>query len=184
MKAPSESLESIESIELLIEQLPVESNKLIIDYITNEFNLGKAAELSGLSVAKASAILNSTTCKEIVAWYLTQYAASPEEVLALMTLHARIDVSNYIKPDEGTINLEKLIQDGKGRFIREIKIDQKTGAMTVKLHDAQRAIDQLAKAHKMYAPEMKMDLTLDFSKLSDDQLHRLLNGEKVQNVVK
>ncbi|MGL5078245.1 MAG: hypothetical protein ACRDBG_20800, partial [Waterburya sp.] len=108
----AEVIDSLESADKVLASLPVEHRKLVTDFINFEFNLYKAAQASSMPPTKASSILNSGRAKSVITWFMDNYAASPSEILALMTLHARIDISDYINiqpgTEAGTVDLAKL----------------------------------------------------------------------------
>lgn len=105
---------------------------------------------------------------------------SADEVLARLTEQGRAAYSAYFTAD-GSVDLGKLIADGKAHLIKKIKPTKE--GLEVEFYDAQAALAQLAKANGLDRIELtgrnggpiKTEHTErhDLSKLSSDQLREL-----------
>lgn len=81
---------------------------------------------------------------------LKEAAMSADEALYRLTEQARNEVMRYLSTD-GTVDLERLIEDGKAHLVKETDYKGKNAdRLVVRFHDVQSAIDKILKAHGTY----------------------------------
>ena len=111
------------------------------------WNASEAARRAGYSEKTATAIgAENLTKPDIAAEIEHRKAAilmSADEVLARLTEQGRAAYAEYFEAN-GSVNLEKLIADGKGHLIKKIKPTKE--GLEVEFYDAQGALAMIAKA--------------------------------------
>jgi hypothetical protein len=94
---------------------------------------------------------------------------SPEELLGRLSFIATADISD-LQDEQGSIDLGALKDAGLGHLVREIS--QTSQGTKIKLHDAMRAQELLAKYHQLLTD--RVDLTTDGKALAtEDSIDRL-----------
>lgn len=71
----------------------------------------------------------------------------PDEVLLRLAEQARAEYSAYLQID-GTVDLARLLQDGKGHLIKGIK--ETAHGRTIEFYDGQAALVHLGKHHGLF----------------------------------
>ena len=94
---------------------------------------------------------------------------SADEVLTRLTEQARAAYSDYFTA-EGTVDLERLLADGKGHLIKKIK-PTKDG-LEVEFYDAQAALVQMAKKHALLTEKSEVNNTTEHR--VSDKLQRMI----------
>lgn len=102
------------------------------------------------------------------------------EVVARLSQQARAEYASYlsVRTNEGgveelTLNLEKLIADGKGHLIKKIS-RSRSGDQVIEFYDAHTALVDIGRYHGIFKDNVKIDL--DLSGMSDEELNELDNG--------
>lgn len=151
--------------------------QVFVEHYLHHWNASEAARRAGYSQIAAGSIghdlLKNTEIKAIIDARLTDLQASANEVITRLTEHARGDMLDLVDSD-GTVDLVKAKREGKGRLIRKLKKHRRTfldpggepiveEQLEIELHDAQTALVQLGKYHKLFTDRsetiIKADLT-------------------------
>jgi hypothetical protein len=82
---------------------------------------------------------------------------SAEDVLGRLTQQARNEGAQYINGSLARLDLVQLIEDGKAHLIKNVKRDQ-YGNTIVELYDAQVALIQIGKYHKLFVDRAEVDI--------------------------
>ncbi len=137
--------------------------------------------------AVASENLRKPKVKAYVDKLLEARALSKGEVLARISEQAAGDMSDFLEVGElegvNTINLAQARDAGKLHLLKSVKVSkgaQGATSISVELYSAQNALDKLMKYYGLY--QERLDLTsggkpFDVSRLSDEQLRRLADGD-------
>lgn len=106
---------------------------------------------------------------EYVKLRLSEAAMSADEVLMRLAEQARGAHSEYIQED-GTIDIESMVKKGKAHLIK--KISYTKGRKEYEFHDAQAALIQLGKHHKLFTDKVEMsgDIDIAFVNVDVDKL--------------
>lgn len=89
-----------------------------------------------------------------IAARIKQVAMAADEVLVRLAQQARNESAMYVRKD-GTIDLGRLIADGKSHLIKATKWDRQ-GRLVVEFYDAQAALVQLGRAHRLFVDQVDM----------------------------
>ncbi len=150
--------------------------RFVAAYLLN-WNATSAAISAGYSPRTArqqgSRLLSNADIQAEIAACLAEHTMTAEEALTILSDQARNLGSDYYFPD-GTLNLPKLIQDGKGHLIKSVK-DSKWGR-TVEFYDAQAALLAIAKHYQLFQETTPIEATLHVEGL-DKLLDRIYGKE-------
>jgi len=103
-----------------------------------------------------SDLLTNTDIAQEIKARIDERAMSANEVLDRLAEHARNEHGRYITED-GAVNLTQLIADGKAHLIKGIKETQY--GKNIEFYDAQAALVQLGKHHKLFTDRIEQDMT-------------------------
>jgi hypothetical protein len=127
------------------------------------FNGAKAARMAGYSERSArqiaSELLTFPDVKVAVDARMKALVMSADEVLGRLSEQARADISPYLTSREGALyslylDLDRLKADGLGHLIKEIW--ETPEGIRVKIHDAQAALVQLGRYHKLFVDQVDL----------------------------
>lgn len=155
-------------------------------------NATQAARLAGYqgtynSIAwSGKSNLNHPAVKAEIVERLEKEAITANEVLWRLGEIGRMDISPYIE-EEGRfyhVNLEKLLADGNGHWIKSIK-HTRNGDI-IEFYNKQRALEQLLKYFKVDAPHLQINadnrtLVLDFGDFRDDDKEGTIRNQITQD---
>jgi hypothetical protein len=79
-------------------------------------------------------------------------AMQADEVLARLAEQARAEYASYLN-DDGTVDLQRMIEDGKAHLIKGTKWDRH-GNLVVEFHDAQAALVHIGRHLKLFTDNM------------------------------
>lgn len=107
-----------------------------------------------------------------------------DEVLERLSNQAAVDMADFVRltPTGFEVDLASAIENGKGPLIKELYHDAETGAPRIKLHDAQAALNTLAKIHGLFsdappaAPPAQVNVALVLAQLSPSALAELVSA--------
>jgi len=102
---------------------------------------------------------------------LTETAMDADETLARLAEQARGEGGQYLNSD-GSLDFERLVTDGRTHLVKAIR-PSKYG-LIVEFYDAQSALVQIGKHLGLFTERA---LSIDVSKLTNEQLERIANGE-------
>lgn len=108
--------------------------------------------------ADASRLLAKASIAEEIQRRVAERTMSADEVLIRLTEQARAEYSAYLTPD-GTVDMQRLINDGKAHLIKGIKETQH--ATNIEFHDAQAALVHIGKHHGLFADKVEHSGSLD-----------------------
>jgi phage terminase small subunit len=167
----------------------------VAEYI-KDFNLTRAAIAAGYSPRSAHTIgwenIRKPEIAEEIEKVIADRCMTKTEVLTRLAEHARGDIGDFvILRNNGTpcFDFGTAIEQNKMRLIKKLKT--KTRSYVIKdddedgtpvtevdvefeLYDAQSALVQIGRHHKLFTDKQEIDLNVDFSKLSDEELQRIL----------
>jgi phage terminase small subunit len=115
------------------------------------FNATKAAQKAGYSektaAVQGSRLLRNAKVEAYLAGQLRQAQIAPDEILARLSAQARAVLTDCIGPD-GKFDLERV--KALGPLVKSYRPPTATCAAQVELYDAQRALELIGKAHKLF----------------------------------
>jgi phage terminase small subunit len=88
---------------------------------------------------------------------LTEIKMNADEVLVRLAQQARSEYSAYIR-DGGTIDLARLLADGKGHLVKGAKWDR-SGKLVVEFYDGQHALELLGKHLGLFKDGVQVDIS-------------------------
>ncbi len=155
----------------------------------NGTQAARSAGYKGNGVVLASMAyenLRKPQIRSYVDQLLSTKSLSPAEVKARISDHATGSMEDFLEVGDlegfNTINLAKAREAGKLHLLKSVKISKtlQGGSISIELYSADSALDKLAKVHGLY--QERLDLTsggkpFDVSRLSDEQLRRLADGD-------
>lgn len=156
--------------------------KVFIDEYFVDFNATRAAERAGyagsentLSNVGWENLRKPKIASHIKARFQAQ-CMTADECLARLAKQARADLGDYIDV-AGYVDIERLKKDGKTDLIKKYKMRHTLGgiAVEVEIHDQQRALELIGKAHGIFkeqqGPKIDVGVSVNFiSNVNDDQL--------------
>lgn len=92
-------------------------------------------------------ILNGVKMQRHIKDYWKSRGMGPDEIAARLSQQARAEYAVYILAD-GTVDLAKMIADGKAGLIKSVKKTQ--WGTNIEFHDAQSALVHMGRVHKMF----------------------------------
>jgi phage terminase small subunit len=149
-------------------------------------------------------LLKNTEIIEAIKRRTDEMLMTPEEVLTRLADIGRGDVADLMALSTAGYEFELLIDDGNGNKIRNPKTklikkirqkvtiilgknesaeDRQITETELELYAADDAIMDIAKLNGMISDRTE-NLNIDTSTLTDEQIDRLLRGEKLANVIK
>jgi phage terminase small subunit len=131
--------------------LSAKQNAFINEYLQC-WNASEAARRAGYSEKSARVIGHENLTKPDITTEIqrrvSELAMGPDEVLIRLGEQARNEHGRYITP-EGYLDLPRLLADGKGHLIKGIK--ETPQGKSYEFYDAQAALVQIGKHHKLFA---------------------------------
>lgn len=134
-----------------------------IDEYLKTRNATKAAIAAGYSPKTAYSIgsenLSKPEISEAIRLRTSENAMSADEVTSLLAEQARGDIGDFVDFYPGMklpiINLEKAYRNGKMRLVKKLKF-LPDGGVEFELYDAQSALVQLGKTHKLFTDRQEL----------------------------
>ena len=161
--------------------------RVFIEEYLQVWNAAEAARRAGYSEKTARTIGSQNLAKIDIAQEIeariTEMTMSANEVLIRMAAHARADIGEFMD-DFGNVNVALMKRGRKTGLIRSFRQMNRSGVsrngddweehtIDVYLHDAQNALVQLGKAHKLFVD--KLDIRVEnVSELPDDELEAIV----------
>ena len=105
-----------------------------------------------------------------------------DEVLDRLAEHARGTIADFLEVRDNWVRLD--IDQAKGAGVLHLvkKFRQTKQGIEVELYDAQAALQLLGKHHRLFTDSIDVR-TIDLTKLTDEQLERIANGEDPASVL-
>lgn len=159
-----------------------DKRKLFIAEYLKDLNATRAAERAGYKHpnVQGPTLVNLSEIREEIDRQLRARIMTPSEVLERLTDQAKADYNAYIKKN-GSIDLPKLLEDGKGHLIKGTKWDR-DGHLVVEFYDGQKALSLMAK-HQGLLSDTMTNLNIDVNNLTEEQLERIAGGEDAMQVL-
>lgn len=132
--------------------------KLFIDEYLRDGNATRAAERAGYQgdanvlAVTGSRLLRNAKVDEAIQSRLKENAMGPNEVLHRLAEQARAAYTAYFMPN-GTVDLGRLIADGKAHLIKGIK--ETAHGQQIEFYDAQTALVHIGKHHKLFTDQVE-----------------------------
>lgn len=138
----------------------------ITAYLNNGFNAGKAVIEAGYKCnpnsarVRGSHLLADPRIQERVEMYLNKFAMTGNEVLARLTLQARSSIEDFLSIDKVTGKVtfdfrQAMAMHALGAIKKiGIKPTEFGDALEVEMYDAQSALIQLGKYHKLFTDKV------------------------------
>jgi len=124
------------------------------------WNQTKAAIATGYPPGRArksaSRVFARPEVQAYIAERIAERAMTADEVLARLAEQARAEYAPYLL-SSGTVDLERMLADGRGHLIKGIKWDR-GGNRIVEFHDAQAALVHLGRHHKLFTDRTEEDV--------------------------
>jgi hypothetical protein len=135
----------------------------IEEYLANGFNKADAAKSAKYAAFNrggyssiASNVLRSKKVKALIARRIAERALSANEVVDRIREVADGSIADMLSDDNGYIDLAKARERGKLHLIKEVKFND--GDVTLKMRDADKALDQLARSLGVYEKDNRINL--------------------------
>jgi len=133
------------------------------EYLANGFRKADAAKAAKYAAfgrggysSVASGVLRSKKVKALIARRIAERAMDANEVIDRIREVANGSVADMLSDDNGYIDLAKARERGKLHLIKEVKFDD--GDVTIKLRDADKALDQLARSLGVFEKDNRVSL--------------------------
>ena len=154
-------------------------------YLSNNLNSASAAKMAGYSEASAyelgHRLLRKVEIKKVIDQYLKNESIESLEVLKRLSDVAKNKGTEFINQD-GTVDLEAIKANGMMHLIRSIR-KGKGGKLHITFHDSMRAIETLAKIHKLVSDGLNVTVNIEDHILAERELSAKLAQieEKMMN---
>lgn len=136
-----------------------------VDEYLKTRNATKAAIAAGYSAKTAYSIgsenLKKPEIDEVIRQRTTENAMSADEVASLLAEQARADMGDFVRFYPGSklpvLDLAKAYESGKMRLVKKLKF-LPDGGVEFELYDAQAAMVQVGKIHKMFTDKQDVNI--------------------------
>lgn len=161
-----------------------EKERLFVEHYLGDCNMsgGKSAVKAGYSFnARYNTAYELLRKPEIAAYiqsYLEQHSIGRQEILKRLSDVARNVGSEYVLRD-GTIDLETLLIDGYAHLIKEVR-RYKNGKIRVLFHDSAKALDSLARIHKLIDEGISVEVSINERIEQEQQYGQVLREMRSQ----
>ena len=156
-----------------------------VEHYLREWNATRAAVLAGYSEKTARSIGSENLTKPDIAAAiqarLDELKMSADEVLLRLADQARATMDDFIDPERGEVDLARAAARGKLHLVK--KFSRSTGkveTVTIELHDAQAALVQLGRHHKLFTDRTEipgLDELKAYVGISPDEWDEVEDGE-------
>lgn len=150
--------------------------QLFVDTYLRTFNATQSALTAGYSEKTAYSIgaqlLKKLEIAAAISERLSESAMMADEVLMRLAEHARGDIADYLTQDDTgdvRVDLPKAIEAKKTRLIKKLTqkrttrsgedYDEEEIVTTIEMYDAQAALTQIGRHHKLFTDKMENDST-------------------------
>lgn len=132
------------------------------------WNASEAARRAGYSERSARSdgprMLSNAAIKAEIDRHLAAIQMSADEVIARLTDQARGSMADFVNAGTATIDLDKAEKAGKLHLIKSCThaAGDKGASVKVELYDAQNALIQIGKMHKLFVDKSEVETTVRF----------------------
>lgn len=148
--------------------------KLFVEEYLIDFNATRAAQRAGYGgddnalAAAGSRLLRNVKIAEKVSVRLQESAMSADEVIQRLAEQARASIGDFIAVNEkGNFIIDWKAAKGRTHLIKSIK--HTTHGVRIELHDAQAALDKLAKVHGLYIDKTEQSGQVEIRIVREDR---------------
>jgi phage terminase small subunit len=144
------------------DKLTDKQQRFIDEYLSNGFNATQAAISAGYSEKTARSIgcenLTKPNIRAAVDARLAESAMSANEVLARLADHARGSMADFLDDNRETLDLAKADRLSRLHLIKKFTHTkgEKTENLSIELYDAQAALVQLGRYHKLFTDKQEI----------------------------
>lgn len=172
-----------------------------IDEYLKSRNATQAAIAAGYSEKTAYSIgwenLRKPEIAEVISQRVTESAMSAEEVMERLAKQARADIGDFLAVGESGVDIDltyavqnnltdlikKLTHKKTVRTDKDDNVTEET-FIQIELHDAHAALVDIGRHHALFTDKsITGNYDIDLSKLTNEQLDRVANGEDPMKVV-
>ena len=129
-----------------------------------DFNATQAAIRAGYAERSAhvqgSRLLSNDNVQAYIQKRLEQLVMKQDEVLIRLAEQARAEYAEYLC-DDGTVDLQKMIDDGKAHLIKSTKWNRQSN-LVVEFHDAQSALQLIGKSLGLFKDGAGVNVEVNF----------------------
>ena len=138
--------------------------RVFVEHYLRTFNGTESAKRAGYSARSAHVLahrlLAEPAIQEAIKARLAELKMGTDEVLLRLSEQARAEYAEYLG-DEGTVDLARMLADGKGHLIKGTKWDR-GGNLVVEFYDAQAALVHIGKAAGMFKDGAGVNVEVNF----------------------
>lgn len=166
--------------------------QLFVEEYLNCFVGSEAARRAGYTGRPdtiANRLLARADVQAQISRRIAERAMTADEVLLRLAEQARASFGDFVSfverpDDEGKVQLVAVLDLVKARDAGKLHLVKKAtstrSGLTIELHDAQAALVQLGRYHRLFAERVDV---VDWAALSDEQLERIIAGENPADVL-
>lgn len=126
-----------------------------VEHYLREWNATRAALLAGYAERSArqqgSRLLSNDDIQAVIQARLDELKMSADEVLLRLADQARATMDDFIDPERKDVDLVRAAERGKLHLVKKFsRSTGKTETVTIELHDAQAALVQIGRHHKLF----------------------------------
>lgn len=159
-----------------MEELTPKEQLFVMEYLTNNFNSAKACVSAGYSERSkydiGHELLRKPKIKAYIDGFMKQESLEKLELLKRLSDIARNVGSEYIT-DNGDVDLVALKKDGYSHVIKKAR-RLKNGRYNIEFHDSSKALEQLAKVHKLIDNNPLIQISIDDHISAEQELNKKL----------
>lgn len=143
-----------------------DKRQIFVEEYLRTWNASEAARIAGYAHPGSDGhrLLKISEIAEEIQRIVTERAMSADEVLVRLAAQARGDMSDFVSFVPGIkqpfLDLAKAHAAGKFGLVKKLKYG-KDGEVEFELYDAQAALVQLGKVHKLFVDRQDVNATLD-----------------------
>lgn len=160
--------------------------RVFVEAYLATWNATEAARQAGYAYpnVEGARLLVNPSIAETIKQRIAEKTMAADEVLVRLTEHARNSMQDFLDPDRGELDLASARDGGKLHLVKKLtRTDTKYGKqVAIELYDAQAALALLGKHHGLF--KEVIDVQINPSELTDDQLARLAAGEDPAKVLR
>lgn len=126
-----------------------------VEHYLQCWNASRAARLAGYSektaYSQGARLLKNVEVQAAISARLDELKMSADEVLLRLADQARATMDDFLDPERGEVDLARAAARGKLHLVK--KFSRSTGkveTVTIELHDAQAALVQIGRHHKLF----------------------------------
>lgn len=158
--------------------------KIFVEEYLKCWNAAEASRRAGYSERTAringSRLLTNANIKAYIEERLKEKILSSDEVLVRLSDQARVDMADFVNED-GEFDLAKAKKLGVTHLIQEVKVNKRSGDKSIKLYNAQSALQLTGKYHALFT-----DVTVKVERELEEALTKLetnLDTETFKKVI-